>query len=77
MTGKSVPTVRRAVSELKAAGVLTTTRTGKASRYEFRVHSSLNSLGVTHDPSEGSPMTHHDYKGPFPPVVGEDLEMEQ
>ena len=75
ITGVSVPTVRRALAGLKAAGLIVNTRTGKSSRYEFPVF--FNSLGVTSDPSEGAAMTHQPYEGPFLPVVGENTEMDQ
>lgn len=76
LIGVSIPTVRRALKELKAAGVLVNTRTGKASRYGFPASQLVHGLGVTSDPSEGAAMTHQPYQGPFLPVVGEDTEME-
>ena len=74
MTATSVPTVRRALAELKVAGVLVNTRTGKASRYEFPPSRLVHGLGVTSDPSEGSTVTYH---GPFEPGVGENLEEDE
>lgn len=74
MTGTSVPTVRRAIVELKAAGVLKTTRTGQASRYVFCLSGSIHGYGVMGDPSDGSPVT---YRGPFRKETFDEFEEEK